>query len=159
MKPNHSATRPRLPRPLRDLAAWADGLAKNLDQAHFDDARTAQLRQHIANAARKPSPSGRALDYDDAQQLLWAFGALRDDGKPVPSAVTEELAKLAGLPETNTPMLGPLWQDKKWDAGKRPLIVDTLPQRLGRVSRYQQNPETFRQAFEKIAADLGAAGR
>ena len=94
-----------------DLAAWADGLAKHLDQDRFDDARTVQLRQHIADAARKPSPSGAfGLRRCSATPLgLWR---LRDDGKPMPPAVAEELMKLAGLPETNTPMLGPLGKTK-----------------------------------------------
>jgi hypothetical protein len=144
----------------RDLAAWSDGVAKKLDDVHYDAGRTTQLRRDLANAARrKPGPNERGLDYDNAQQLLWAFDALREEGNAVSPDVAEELAKLAGLPESDTPMLGPLWQDKKWEAGKRPLIVDTLSQRLGRVSRYQQDPETFRKAFEKIAAGLGTTGR
>jgi hypothetical protein len=144
----------------RDLATWSDGLAKKLDDAHYDAAKTTQLRRDLADTARrKPGPGERGLDYDNAQQLLWAIDALRDEGTVVSPEVVEELAKLAGLPESDTPMLGRLWQDKKWDAGKRPLIVDTLSQRLGRVSRYQQDPETFRRAFEKIAAGLGTAGR
>jgi hypothetical protein len=144
----------------RNLATWSDGLAKKLDDAHYDSAKTTQLRRDLADAARhKPGPGERGLDYDNAQQLLWAFDALRDEGTPVSPEVAEELAKLAGLPESESPMLGRLWQDKKWDAGKRPLIVDTLSQRLGRVSRYQQDAETFRKAFEKIAAGLGTPGR
>jgi hypothetical protein len=142
------------------LRTWSDALAKKLDDAHYDVATTIKLRRDLAEAAsRKPAPGERGLDYDNAQQLLWAFDALRDEGHPVSAAVAEDLRKLAGLPDSETPMLGPLWLDKKWPAGQRPLIVKTLPQRLGRVSRYQQDPVTFRNAFEKIAAGLGAAGQ
>jgi hypothetical protein len=133
----------------KDLAAWADGLAKGLNDARYDDARTAQLRREIADAARKPSATGRGLDYDDAQQLLWAFEALKDEGTPASPAVTEALAALAG---PDKPMLGRLCDGKP---GERPLIATLLPDRLRRVSQYR--PEPFREAFEKIAAGLGAA--
>jgi len=139
----------------RDLAGWADSLAKSLDQGHYNQTNTVQLRRQIAEAARrKPGKSNRGLDYDDAQQLLWAFDALRDEGTPVPDTVVVELAKLAGPAKSDTPMLGRLYDPR---INPRPLIAELLPYRLRRVSQYQ--PEVFSEAFEKIAARAGAAGR
>jgi hypothetical protein len=144
----------------RELAAWSDGVAKRLDQDHYDDARTAQLRRELADAARrKPGEAGRGLDYDNAQQLFWAFDALRDEGTPVPPEVTEALSKLAGPADSDTPLLGRLFEPGKWEPGKRPWIAELLPKRLGKVTRYQQDPDAFRTAFEKIAAALGPAER
>jgi hypothetical protein len=130
----------------KDLAAWADGVAKGLNDAHYDDTRTAQLRREIADAARKPSATGRGLDYDDAQQLYWAFDGLKDEGTPVPAKLNEALAALAG---PNKPLLGRLYDEKP---GERTLIFKLLPDRLRRVSKYR--PESFREAFEKIADAL-----
>src|SRR4029079_9950332 len=61
----------------RDLATWADGLAKKLADAHYDDEDTGKLLHSLAETARRKD--GRGLDYDDAQQLSWAFTALRED--------------------------------------------------------------------------------
>ena len=137
----------------RDLAAWSDGLAKALGQAHYDDARTAALLRELADAGRRTD--GRGLDYDDAQQLLWAFDAIRGDGPGPSPEVAAEVAKLAG---PGKPLLGRLYEEGKSEPGKRPLIADVLPDRLRRVSQYR--PEAVRAAFERIAAGLGpAAGR
>jgi hypothetical protein len=137
----------------RELSSWADGVAKRLNDEHYDDARTAQVRRAIADTARNPGPRGRGPDYDDAQQLLWAFDAL----KPVSPNVTELLSKLAGPADSDAPMLGRLWEPGKWEPGKRPLIATLLPDRLRKASQYR--PETFRDAFERIAGQLGPMGR
>jgi hypothetical protein len=138
----------------KELASWSDGVAKKLDDAHYDTARTVQLRRDLADAGRRKP--GRGLDYDDAQQLLWAFDALRDQLPAEPPEVGAELSKLAG-PEPEKPMLGRLYEDGKWEPGKRPLIATILPDRLRRVSQYR--PEPFWDAFERIAAALGPVGR
>jgi hypothetical protein len=136
----------------RELAAWSDGIARKLDDAHYDVAKTSQLRRNLADVAHgKPCQAGRGLDYDDAQQLLWAFMSLDDEGTPVPTEVAEALAKLAG-PEPDKPMFGRLWEPGKWEPGNRPLIATLLPDRLRKASQYR--PETFREAFDKIAAGL-----
>ena len=125
-----------------------------MNQAHYDAAHTAQLRRDLADAGRhKP---GRGLDYDDAQQLFWALDGLRDENPAVPPEVAAELAKLAG-PEPDKPMLGRLYEEGKWEPGKRPLIAVLLPERLRKVSQYR--PEMFWDAFDRIAADLGTVGR
>jgi hypothetical protein len=127
----------------RELAAWSDGLAKRLADARYDDAATAKLLRDIADAARRKD--GRGLDYDNAQQLLWAFTALRDDGPP--SAAADELAKLAG-PGKNKLLL-----DRLGGTGERKLIAgEVLEDRLRRVSRYR--PDELRTAFDRIAAAL-----
>ncbi len=137
----------------RDLAAWANGVAKKLDDAHYDPGYTAQLRRELADSARrKPGPDERGLDYDNAQQLLWAFDALKDEAPPVQSKVAAELAKLAG-PEPDKPMLGRLYDGNS----KRPLIAELLPERLRKVSQYR--PEIFWKAFDNIAGDLSPAGQ
>jgi hypothetical protein len=65
--------------------------------------------------------------------------------------VGAELSKLAG-PEPDKPMLGRLWEEGKWEPGKRPLIAALLPDRLRKVS--QHRPEPFWDAFDRIAAAL-----
>jgi hypothetical protein len=135
----------------RDLAAWSDALAKSLNQAHYDDAQTAKLLRAVAEAARrKPEQPGQGLDYDDAQQLLWAFDVLRGECKGLSPEIGAELAKLAG---PGKPMLGPLYDG----ANPRPLIAGVLPDRLRRVAGYR--PETFRQTFDRIAGVLGPAAK
>jgi hypothetical protein len=138
----------------RDMAGWADGVAKSLGEANYPDARVAKLRRDIAGAAGRKGP-----DYDNAQQLLWAVDALKDENPAVPAKVAGELAKLGGLPGSDTPMIGPLWEKGKWEAGKRPLVAETLSRRLGRYSLFEQNPDSFRRTFEKIAAELGTSGQ
>jgi hypothetical protein len=130
----------------RDLAAWSDALAKGLNQAHYGDAQNAKLLRALAEVARrKPEQRGQGLDYDDAQQLLWAFDVLRGECKGLSPEVGAELAKLAG---PDKPMLGPLYNG----ATPRPLIAQLLPDRLRRVADYR--PETFRQTFDRIAGAL-----
>jgi Cytochrome c554 and c-prime len=138
----------------RELAGWADGLAKNLDSAPYDGARTVQLRQRIADTASRPYPSGRGLDYDDAQQLLWAFDGLRDEASPVSPSVVAALTELAGPADSPAMMLGRLYDPNSPD---RPLIVKLLPGRLQKVAQYR--PDKFSEAFKRILDDLGPAGR
>jgi hypothetical protein len=138
----------------RELAGWADGVAKSLDQSRFDDGRTVQLRRDIADAGRR---KGRGLDYDDAQQLLWAFDALKDEVPPVSPEVSDLLSKLAGTPNSDALMLGRLYVPGSFEPGKRPLIATLLPDRLRKASQYR--PEAFREAFERIAGQLGPSGR
>jgi hypothetical protein len=99
----------------------------------------------MAEAARRKD--GRALDYDDAQQLLWAFTSLRDGG--LPAAVEPEVTKIAGH--------GKMLLDRLTTPGQRKLIFEVLPDRQKRVSDYQ--PDEFRKAFDRIAGALGPAGR
>jgi hypothetical protein len=131
----------------RALAAWSDGLAKKFGDAHYDDAATAKLLRDLAETARRKD--GRELDYDDAQQLLWAFTAIHD-GK-LPPAAEAEVAKLAG------PGSDKLLMDKLAGPGQRKLIAEVLPDRLDRVRRYR--PDAFRSAFDRIAGTLEPAGR
>jgi hypothetical protein len=130
----------------RDLAAWSDGLAKKLADTRYDDAATAKLLRDLADTARRKD--GRGLDYDDAQQLLWAFTAFREDGPPA-AAVADEVANLAGPDKL---LLGRLATP-----GERKLIADVLADRLRRVSQYR--PDAFRAAFDRIAGALVPAGR
>jgi hypothetical protein len=138
----------------RDLTAWADGLAKGLDQAHYDDARVLQLRRVMADAGRR---KGRGLDYDDAQQLFWAFDALKDESPAVSPDVAGLLAGLSTPPTANALLLGRLWVPGSSEPGKRPLIATLLPERLRKASQYR--PDAFREAFERIAGQLGSSGR
>ena len=116
-----------------------------------EEARRCPLRRRRDErscSATSPTPpavrTAADLDYDDAQQLFWAFTALREDGRP--PAVAEEVAKLAGPDKL---LLGRLAEP-----GQRKLIAEVLPDRLRRVSQYR--PDPFREAFDRIAAGLGA---
>jgi hypothetical protein len=131
----------------RDLAAWSDAVAKGLDALPYGDAQSARLLRVIAAVAQHSA----GLGYDDAQQLLWAFDVLRSEcpGVRAKPEVTAELQKLTG-PEPDKPFVLRL---RPPDPPPTP-VAETLPGRLRRAAAYQ--PESFRQAFGRIAAALKA---
>jgi hypothetical protein len=134
----------------RELIAWADRAAKVLEEVRYTVDETRRLLTLVAAAAAAAPAKGGSpgLDFDNAQQLLWAFDTLHEECPGLPPDVANEVQTL-----TATKMLGRLKIKDK----PRPMISDenggALKERLRRVADY--DPKPFREAFEKIAAALG----
>lgn len=123
------------------LFQWCDDTLKRLDAARFGPAETKKLIHAIASAAKAApaDPKDAWVDFDTAQQLVWAVESLRsglDDPlrKQIGDALAESKAKLPTHVR---------------DATNRDFIAKGLKARFDRTSEFQ--PKDLYGTMAKVA--------
>ncbi|MFO0808495.1 MAG: multiheme c-type cytochrome [Gemmataceae bacterium] len=121
------------------LIAYCDSALAGLDGARYDTATTKKLIHAIATAAMAPpaDPKDAWVDFDTAQQLIWAIESLRTD-VDADGAIGKALAEVkAKLPVHVR------------DATNRDFIAQGLKARFNRAAEFQ--PDDLFRTMKKVA--------
>jgi hypothetical protein len=123
------------------LAEWADGLAKELNEKgkDFDKEAVARLLALLPRIAQEKAP-----DYDSARQIAWAYRTMQNEYCEVTKAKPPETVRKA-VEDLDSQLKLVL------PAGRKASIDTQLGECL--AARNQYDPEKFEKAMRELAAD------